>query len=83
MKTETYPAPLPTMSIVICYHNEALSTLLRTVHSLINNTPLELISSIILVNDASSTNYGTNVRSRRLKIRFSLIKPVQSDIVNI
>ncbi|XP_061660489.1 polypeptide N-acetylgalactosaminyltransferase 11 isoform X2 [Syngnathoides biaculeatus] len=50
---EAYPDRLPSASVVICFYNEAVSALTRTVHSVLDRTPARLLHEIILVDDHS------------------------------
>ena len=48
-----YPDHLPTTSVVIVFHNEGLTTLMRTVHSVLLRSPRKLIKEVVLIDDCS------------------------------
>uniref|UniRef100_A0A914N4J8 Polypeptide N-acetylgalactosaminyltransferase n=2 Tax=Meloidogyne incognita group TaxID=654580 RepID=A0A914N4J8_MELIC len=52
-----YPEDLPSASVVIAFHNEGWSPLLRTVHSVLLRSPAHLLKEVILVDDASDKEH--------------------------
>ncbi|XP_043910138.1 polypeptide N-acetylgalactosaminyltransferase 17 isoform X2 [Protopterus annectens] len=52
-KEYKYPKDLPQISLIFIFVNEALSVILRSVHSAVNHTPAHLLKEIILVDDNS------------------------------
>ena len=62
-KKLAYPPPseLPSASVIICFYREDFTVLLRTIHSVIDRSPKEVLREIILVNDQSDMNIVPNI----------------------
>ncbi|OQR67671.1 N-acetylgalactosaminyltransferase 7-like [Tropilaelaps mercedesae] len=48
-----YPETMPKASVIIVFHNEGLSVLMRTVHSVVNRSPRHFLHEVVLVDDFS------------------------------
>jgi len=85
-KNWNYPEDLPKASVVIVFHNEGWSTLLRTVQSVIDRSPPQFLEEVLLVDDYSDKvhlkkkledfieRYNGKVRLIRNKEREGLIR---------
>lgn len=81
-----YLADLPTVSIVIPFYNDHLSTLLRTVYSVVNRSPKHLLKEVILVNDQSTKEFLYDDLAAHLKEHFKglvklLVLPRRSGLI--
>ncbi|XP_030380297.1 N-acetylgalactosaminyltransferase 6-like [Scaptodrosophila lebanonensis] len=84
-KKKLYLSVLPKASIILIFYNEYFSVLKRSLHSVINRSPPELIKEVILVDDYSDhdhlhkpledyiAGHFTNVRIIRLPRRMGLM----------
>lgn len=48
-----YPKVMPSVSVIICYHNEIFSALLRTIYTVTTRSPPSFLLEIILIDDYS------------------------------
>lgn len=73
-KQKTYLKDLPKVSIIIPFHNEILSTLTRTIHSVFNRSPPELLKEVILVNDHSDKEHCYGPLEDYISLHFDVKK---------
>ncbi|CAD5219543.1 unnamed protein product [Bursaphelenchus xylophilus] len=81
-----YDARLPAASVIIVFTDEAWTPLLRTVHSVFNRTPRNLLHQVVIVDDFSQredlhekleeylARFGSKLRLVRSKERLGLIR---------
>ena len=60
------------------FHNEHLSTLLRTVYSVWNRTPADLLTEIVLVDDASTIEELQDDLTKYVKTYMSIVTLVRA-----
>lgn len=85
--TRKYLSDLPSVSVVIPFHNEILSTLTRTIHSVFTRSPPELLREVIIVNDHSDKEHTYGPLEEYIKNHFDvtklrmLVMPVRSGLM--
>ena len=52
-----YPTDLPKASVILVFHNEGWSSLLRTVNSILNRSPPQFLEEVVLVDDKSELEH--------------------------
>ena len=55
-RTANYSVNLPKVSIILSFYNEPFTMVMRTIYSILNRSPLDLIEEILLVDDCSDSS---------------------------
>lgn len=71
-------AELPSVSVIIIFYNENLSTILRTCYSVLNRSPHKLIEEILLVDDASDMEHLGKPLETYVTEHFPKVKIIRS-----
>ncbi|XP_076362797.1 putative polypeptide N-acetylgalactosaminyltransferase 10 [Tachypleus tridentatus] len=77
-KSKIYFSKLPTASVVVPFHNEHWTTLLRTVTSVLNRSPPGLVKEVILVDDFSSKEELKTALDDYIKKHFNNVRVVRA-----
>ncbi|KAK9876631.1 hypothetical protein WA026_014010 [Henosepilachna vigintioctopunctata] len=75
-KTKKYLKQLPSVSVVVPFHNEHWTTLLRTAHSVVKRSPPELLKEVILVDDASTKEFSKKPLDDYLSANLSKVRAI-------
>ena len=62
-KNLQYSNELPSASVIICYYHEELNVLLRTIHSVLERTPSNILKEVLVINDQSDIDISQNITS--------------------
>jgi len=73
-----YPTKLPRVSVIIVFHNEGWSPLMRTVHTVIKQSPKELLGEIVMVDDGSHKEHLGEQLDNHLKQFNGLVRVVRN-----
>lgn len=80
-----YLKELPKVSVIIPFYNDHLSVLLRTVHSVLNRSPENILKEIILINDRSTKEFLYKPLRDYLRDNFTKVKllemPARSGLI--
>uniref|UniRef100_A0A8C2NZV6 Polypeptide N-acetylgalactosaminyltransferase n=1 Tax=Capra hircus TaxID=9925 RepID=A0A8C2NZV6_CAPHI len=74
-----YDENLLTASIIIVFHNEGWSTLMRTVHSVIKRTPRKYLAEIVLIDDFSNKEHLKEKLDDYIKLWNGLVKVFRNE----
>ncbi|XP_051875280.1 N-acetylgalactosaminyltransferase 7 isoform X2 [Pristis pectinata] len=74
-----YDERLLTSSVIIVFHNEGWSTLMRTVHSVIKRTPKKYLAEIVLIDDYSNKAHLKERLEEYLKQWNGLVKVFRNE----
>ncbi|KAM5264189.1 N-acetylgalactosaminyltransferase 7 isoform 3-T3 [Ctenodactylus gundi] len=74
-----YDENLLTASVVIVFHNEGWSTLMRTVHSVIKRTPRKYLAEIVLIDDFSNKEHLKEKLDNYIKLWNGLVKVFRNE----
>ncbi|OCT74133.1 hypothetical protein XELAEV_18033099mg [Xenopus laevis] len=75
---QNYGEKLPTASVIISFHNEAWSTPLRIVHSVLDHSPRTFLKEIVLVDDLSHQEHLKSALSEYIS-RIGGVKMIRSN----
>lgn len=75
--TKKYSRDLPPVSVIIAFHNEHLTALLRTCYTIQIRTPAKLLIEIILVDDASTIENLGNELAEYIESNLPIVKLIR------